>query len=153
MQKIVAACTAIIALTLTSWGDAGAQYYPPGSYQASCRHMVMNGSVLTASCTGPQGHYFRSSIDASRCASGNVRNLNGFLACGVPTGPPGPGYGPPHLPHGSWRMSCSNAVVHAGQLTATCPSANGTRIRSSIYIRPCRGGDIQNRNGYLACVF
>ena len=114
----------------------------------------MSGPVLSAACTGPQGHYHYSSINVNRCPTGTVRNLNGFLACGLggPPPPPPPGYHH-HLPHGSYRMSCSQMFLQGDRLTATCPSANGTPIQSSIFVRPCRGGDIQNRNGYLACVF
>jgi hypothetical protein len=153
MTRFIAALCAAFALMMTSWITVEAQYLPGGSYQGSCRNITMRGPILSAACTGPQGHYHYSSLNISHCPSGTARNINGFLACGVYAPPPPP---PPmhhHLPHGSYRMSCTNMFMRGDQLTAVCPSANGTRIQSSIFVRPCRGGDIQNRNGYLACVF
>ena len=62
----------------------------------------------------------------------------------------GYGYG---LPGGSYQQSCTNERMNGSTLSATCTSANGQQINSSINVRNCqsRGTDIANRNGYLSC--
>ncbi|HEV2741333.1 MAG TPA: CVNH domain-containing protein [Candidatus Elarobacter sp.] len=52
---------------------------------------------------------------------------------------------------GSYQSSCTNVQMSGGTLTATCTSANGSNITSSINPAQCRGGDIANVNGRLAC--
>src|SRR6202161_3507742 len=55
------------------------------------------------------------------------------------------------IPGGSYQQSCSNVRIRGDQLTASCTAPNGTRMRSSIALGSCRGGDIANSNGQLAC--
>jgi hypothetical protein len=52
---------------------------------------------------------------------------------------------------GSYQNSCTNVQWNGGVLTATCTAPNGTNITSSINPAQCRGGDIANVNGRLAC--
>ena len=52
---------------------------------------------------------------------------------------------------GSYQSSCTNVQMSGGTLTATCTSPNGSNITSSINPAQCRGGDIANVNGRLAC--
>ncbi len=52
---------------------------------------------------------------------------------------------------GSYQSSCTNVQMNGGTLTATCTSPNGSNITSSINPAQCRGGDIANVNGRLAC--
>jgi len=63
----------------------------------------------------------------------------------------GNGYGNSYAPAGSYQQSCNNIQARGSMVTATCPSANGARITSSIDARQCRGMDIANRNGRLVC--
>lgn len=42
--------------------------------------------------------------------------------------------------------------MRLGILSATCPDPNGRMIQSSLDTRGCRGTDVANRNGQLACV-
>jgi len=56
-----------------------------------------------------------------------------------------------YAPSGSYQQSCTNIRVRGNELTASCTSANGTRVRSSIAVNSCRGGDIANSNGQLVC--
>lgn len=53
--------------------------------------------------------------------------------------------------NGSYLQSCSNVQTRGGMITATCPSANGTQITSTINAARCNGGDIANVNGRLQC--
>ena len=59
----------------------------------------------------------------------------------------GNGYG---IPRGSYQQSCSNVHVSGGTLIATCPGRNGS-MTTSIDPRSCRGADIANVDGRLAC--
>ncbi|HZZ64575.1 MAG TPA: CVNH domain-containing protein, partial [Candidatus Baltobacteraceae bacterium] len=56
---------------------------PPGSYQASCTNIRMNGSTLSASCTAGNGQRVYSSINVNACQSRGmpIRNNNGYLRC------------------------------------------------------------------------
>ena len=55
------------------------------------------------------------------------------------------------IPSGSYQQSCTNIRVRGGQLTARCTNPQGVAVRSSIALNSCRGGDIVNSNGQLAC--
>jgi hypothetical protein len=61
------------------------------------------------------------------------------------------GYGNRGIAPGSYQSSCTNAYMNGPTLTASCTSPNGQRITSSINAAQCRGADIANRNGRLAC--
>jgi len=52
---------------------------------------------------------------------------------------------------GSYQSSCTNVYMNGPNLTASCTAPNGQRITSSINAAQCRGGDIANVNGRLAC--
>jgi opacity protein-like surface antigen len=52
---------------------------------------------------------------------------------------------------GSYQSSCTNVYMNGPTLTASCTAPNGQRITSSINPAQCRGGDIANVNGRLAC--
>ena len=60
-------------------------------------------------------------------------------------------YGNGRMVPGSYQSSCTNVQMGGGTLTATCTSPNGSQITSSINPAQCRGGDIANVNGRLAC--
>src|ERR1700737_688787 len=55
------------------------------------------------------------------------------------------------IPSGSYQQSCSNIRVRGNQLFARCTNPQGVAVRSSIALNSCRGGDIVNSNGQLAC--
>src|ERR1700733_13432284 len=55
------------------------------------------------------------------------------------------------IPSGSYQQSCTNIHVNGDQLIARCTNPQGTRVRSSIALGSCRGGDIANSNGQLVC--
>jgi hypothetical protein len=55
------------------------------------------------------------------------------------------------VPPGSYQQSCTNVRVRDGELTARCTNSSGQRVRSSIAVNSCRGGDIANSNGQLTC--
>jgi CVNH domain len=59
--------------------------------------------------------------------------------------------GAQYAPSGSYQQSCTNIRVRGNQLIANCTAANGSRVRSTIDINSCRGGDIANSNGQLVC--
>src|SRR6202163_3875836 len=55
------------------------------------------------------------------------------------------------IPSGSYQQSCTNIRVRGDQLIARCTNPQGQAVRSSIALNSCRGGDIVNSNGQLAC--
>jgi hypothetical protein len=147
MVRVLFGLMLAAALTGSTVVTVEAQYLPPGSYQASCRHIRVNGDILSASCTAPSGQHIRSSIPVSMCRGAGIANINGRLACGQP---PSGGFMQP--PYGSYQASCVNVVMHRnGVLVASCTPPNGPRIRSSINVYNCQGRGIRNSNGYLAC--
>lgn len=56
-----------------------------------------------------------------------------------------------YAPSGSYQQSCTNIRVRGNELSASCTSPNGSRVRSMIALNSCRGGDIANSNGQLVC--
>jgi hypothetical protein len=56
-----------------------------------------------------------------------------------------------YAPGGSYQGSCTNIQMNGSTLTASCTPPNGSRITSSINASQCRGADIANVNGRLAC--
>ena len=56
-----------------------------------------------------------------------------------------------YVPPGSYQQSCTNIRVRGNELIASCTNANGARVRSTIALNSCRGGDIANSNGQLVC--
>ena len=61
------------------------------------------------------------------------------------------GYGNRGIAPGSYQSSCTNVQMNGSTLTATCTAPNGQYITTSINAAQCRGGDIANVNGRLAC--
>ena len=55
------------------------------------------------------------------------------------------------VPAGSYQQSCTGIHVRGDQLVARCTDPQGDRVRSSIDLGSCRGGDIANSNGQLIC--
>jgi hypothetical protein len=61
------------------------------------------------------------------------------------------GYNNRGVPGGSYQSSCTNIQRNGSTLTATCTAPNGSNVTTSINTAQCRGGDIANVNGRLAC--
>jgi len=121
---------------------------PSGSYQQSCRGASMRGSTLSAQCPQASGAPVFSSIDVNACRGRDIANDNGRLVCGG-----GGGITPPEpsLPSGSYQQSCRGASMRGSILSAQCPGRSGAPQFSSIDVNACRGRDIANDNGRLAC--
>src|SRR5579864_5242319 len=63
---------------------------PPGSYQQSCRNMVVNGDTLSAQCQDTSGNWQQTSLPSiAACAGGEISNINGQLRCCDPNRPAG----------------------------------------------------------------
>jgi CVNH domain len=174
MSRMLISLLAGIGLASTALAPAAAQVIPSGSYQQSCTNIRVRGDQLVARCTNPQGVAVRSSIALNSCRGGDIVNANGQLACNNN----GNGYGRRHRRDGddrgynnggynnggynngrygnrsvsgSYQSSCTNVYMNGPTLTASCTAPNGQRITSSINPAQCRGGDIANVNGRLAC--
>jgi len=129
---------------------------PGGSYQQSCTGVQMRGSMLSATCTPPNGNSITSTINASSCNGADIANVNGRLQCnGTAYGNAnGYGYGNGRYgtaPGGSYQSSCTNVQMNGSTLTAACTAPNGSTITSSINASTCQGADIANYNGRLRC--
>jgi len=64
--------------------NAGSRQLPPGSYMNSCMNARVNGNVLMANCSTPNGTRVVSSINVRQCAlrgATDIVNRNGYLAC------------------------------------------------------------------------
>jgi hypothetical protein len=170
MPRILTSLLAGLGLAATALAPAGAQTIPSGSYQQSCTNIHVRDGELIARCTNPQGARIRSSIDLQSCRRGDIVNANGQLACnrnarrnggynnggynnggynngGYNNG----GYNNGGLAPGSYQSSCTNVRMNGPNLTASCTAPNGQYITSTINAAQCRGGDIANVNGRLAC--
>lgn len=55
------------------------------------------------------------------------------------------------IPPGSYQQSCTDIRVRGYDLSASCTAPNGGRVRSTIGLTRCQGGDIANVNGRLTC--
>jgi len=134
------------------YGNNGTYGTPPGgSYQSSCTNVQMRGSMLSGTCTAPNGNNVTSTLDASSCGGADIANRNGSLQC---SGAAYNGYRNNNSygagPGGSYQSSCTNVQMRGSVLTATCTAPNGTNITSTINVSNCNV-DIANRNGYLRC--
>lgn len=174
----LAACAALSAATVAG---VSAQSIPSGSYQQSCSGARVRGGELIAYCTNAQGQRVRSSIALNSCSGdiansngeltcsgGNAAwrgrrhhhrdntygNGNGGYNNGNGSGGYDRGYGNGRYSQaisGSYQSSCSNIRTRGSVISATCTAPNGSTNSSTLDARTCRGGDIINRNGYLAC--
>lgn len=181
MSRRILSLFAILGLGALAYAPASAQAIPGGSYQQSCTNVRVRGDRLSAVCNGSQGSSTRSSISLSQCQGSDIANVNGQLSCsgtgsygngnygkrshrrhrndrgnnGYGNGGRDNGYGNQRYgttaTNGSYLQSCSNVQTRGGMITATCPSANGTQITSTINATRCAGGDIANVNGRLQC--
>jgi len=145
MRLIVLCGAAAVSLCVLLSAPANAAN-PPGSYQASCINIRVDGSYLSASCQDISGHYHASGINTRSCAAGAVANNNGQLVCG--RGGQGIGMG---MPRGSWRASCNNASMNKLMLSASCDNGSGGWNRSSLNVGTCRSQLVGNARGNLYC--
>lgn len=114
---------------------------PPGSYQQSCRSIVVSGQHMTASCRGTDGGYGPTDFDLARPCSGDIYNRDGFLTC-VRGGSP---------VRGSYYETCRDIAVTGASMSALCRRNDGSWLRTTLNpINSCPG-DISNNNGQLQC--
>lgn len=59
-------------------------------------------------------------------------------------------YGYNNAPSGSYLQSCNNVSMRGSTLSASCTSASGQHVYSSLNVNGCNG-DIANNNGHLTC--
>jgi hypothetical protein len=83
--------TGAVALMLCTASTAQAQ--PRGSFEQTCRNIVVSGGLLSAECKDMSGHQQTSSIPYRQCV-GDLSNNNGVLFCNGATATIGQtGYG------------------------------------------------------------
>ena len=114
---------------------------PDGSYLKTCQNISQTQSTVLARCENGRGFLRAISINLDRCQPGvGLDNIYGVLTCHS------------RLPSGSYRQSCSDAVVMDGFLRASCLTRSGQVNGSQIRLDACSRGDIANINGQLLCV-
>jgi hypothetical protein len=172
MQRIVLGLAAALSLVATGLAPASAQNIPSGSYQQSCTNIRVRGDQLMARCNNTSGGTVRTSISLGSCRGGDIANSNGQLTCnangygrhrggygnggynnGGYNNGNGSGYGNGrygNAPGGSYQQSCTSSRMRGSMLTATCPTANGQQITTTLDTSRCRN-DIANINGRLEC--
>lgn len=93
---------------------------PPGSYQATCRGISLNGNMLRAQCPGPTGAPISSSLDINGCRGRDIANDGGYLRCGGGGGgprPPRPPHPiPPTPPGGGFQAIVYKQTNYRGKL-------------------------------------
>jgi hypothetical protein len=136
---------------------------PAGSYLATCTQVGQRGPTLFAVCQTRQGFFVQSQLDLRGCV-GDISNRNGQLTCqrggfqqeqqfggGFQVAPrPRVSRG---LPPGSWQFTCGEPSLQGPVLSATCQTARGNFRRTSIDLRACEGGPVENANGRLVCEY
>ncbi len=131
---------------------------PPGTYLASCRDVVSQGSTLIAICSAPGGYWVAARLEDYPFCVGDIANQNGKLFCmrassvlGVETPAGRAALGPP--PVGSYMGSCRDIRLDNGWLKATCADHQGRWSESAITGNWCGlfGKDIANVDGQLTC--
>jgi hypothetical protein len=136
---------------------------PAGSYLATCTQVGQRGPTLFAVCQTRQGFFVQSQLDLRGCV-GDISNQNGQLFCrrGGFQGGPQFGFEPEPrprqvirrgLPPGSWQFTCGEPTLQGPVLSATCQTARGNFRRTSIDLRQCEGGPVENANGRLVCEY
>ena len=137
------------------YGYGAYETAPSGSYQQSCTNVRMGGTMLTGTCTDPNGNNITTTLDISNCNGSDVANMNGRLQCsgiGYYNRDSGYGYGQyGSAPPGSYQASCTNVNMRGSMLTATCTPASGNPFTSTLDFLSCYCSDIANRNGGLQC--
>ncbi len=114
---------------------------PGGSYLQTCQSVTQVQSTVRAKCNNGHGSLHTTSINMDRCQSGvGLDNIYGNLTCHS------------RLPAGSYRQTCSGAVVMDNVLRASCQTRNGAANGTSISLESCTRGEIANINGQLLCV-
>lgn len=114
---------------------------PPGSYQRTCRDIIVLGNILQASCKDQDGDWNRSTLYYADCR--NIVNDDGRLECND-------WKTTKNLPKGSYRRTCSSIDIDGNYLKAKCLDNNRNWRNTSIKYTACNGA-IYNSNGKLAC--
>lgn len=77
MKKVL--FVAAMAVSGLMAGEASAQVR--GSFQATCKGIVLRGPILQAYCATPGGQLVPSQIDIRQCGGGGIGNAGGQLIC------------------------------------------------------------------------
>jgi CVNH domain len=151
------------AASAQTYGSRGG--LPDGNYQETCRDIRVDNNRLTARCRTNSGYYNSTALNLRECRGGYVENYDGNLVCtGKGNGQDrwGNGYGNDRrgdrwdngyrdLPQGGYRDTCRDIRVDRDVLTAYCRTKFGDWNYTSLNLRDCRGGNVENKRGVLVC--
>jgi hypothetical protein len=119
--------------------------WPGGTWMESCGGQSMNGAIFSAVCKTQDGPSKQSSINLNRCPTRTVGNNNGMLFCETTPTKVTP------LPSGSWRISCTNALMKGTVLHAQCTTGAGYSRSAALDMRTCPSNKAGNTDGILYC--
>jgi len=158
LATLLAACALSLCLPQNAaaqdrYGGNGNAGLPSGNYRETCRDIGMRGDVLSARCRNRNGYYNATSLSLRDCRGGYVENNNGNLRC---TGGGGDNWGGNggwngRVPDGNYQQSCREIDVRGDRLSARCRMREGGYNYSSLSLRECGGGRVENLNGTLQC--
>jgi hypothetical protein len=106
---------------------------PAGSWQQTCRNVVVNGDTFTAECEDTAGNWDPTSIPSiAACSGAEIANINGVLKCCDPNRPAGSTVCNPWTPataavsaSGAPIVDPSSLVSQAENLVASAASSTG----------------------------
>lgn len=141
---------------------------PSGGYQQTCRDIRVDNGRLSASCRGKYGGWNYTSLNLRDCRGGTVENHDGRLVCvsgyggnggygnngrddDWGNGGYGGGYGSRDLPPGGYRDTCRDIRLSRNILSAYCETKEGRWNYTTLDMRDCRYGNVENKRGVLVC--
>ena len=136
-----ASCTTSIANTDGHLACDHGGTAPAGSYRKSCWDIFVSGPIMNAVCENMNGAPQSSALDLRVKCRAPVLNVDGFLTCDS---------GDAASPGGSWHVTCRNAVMHRGVLSALCKTISGQWKPSEVDTAKC-ASTVRNDDGTLKC--
>lgn len=123
---------------------------PTGTWIENCTGGTISGSTLTAQCRNSNDKFQTTTLDLSKCAPGNISNINGILTCTAGTGfcNSQPACS---IPYGSYQNTCASPTINGTVLTTQCTSTNGVIQPYSLDLHNCGQGDVTFNNEMLKC--
>lgn len=107
----------------------------------TCNSCTYTSGKLSAYCENSLGtENIQSELVAGTCMVG-VKNHNGQLTCEQLK-----------LNSGSFRNSCDNIKGDGTRISAACKTRSQNTVRTTIELKRCKVGELENIDGYLTCI-
>jgi hypothetical protein len=125
--KMIAPALALTGLLAASAAANAANTPPPSTFQASCRHIAITGSTVTAECRRNNGSYKHTWLRVA-----GVENLHGVLHYTTV------------YESSTFQDSCKDIKIAGAAISALCLKDDGAFAKTWIAIP-----DLVNENGDL----